>query len=58
LRWGVLLPILSCAEEYAKLIGATKVVVKDAVDPNRYERYEYGKVHLPHGGGEHPVKEI
>jgi hypothetical protein len=58
LRCGALLPIMACAEEYAKLIGATRVVVKDAVDPSVYARYGYEMVHLPHAGGMHPVKEI
>jgi hypothetical protein len=58
LRCGALLPILACAEEYAKLIGAARVVVKDAVDPAVYARYGYEMVRLPHGAGVHPVKEI
>jgi hypothetical protein len=58
LRCGALLPILGCAEEYAKLIDATKVVIKDAVDPSVYGRYGYHPVRLPHGGGVHPVKEL
>jgi hypothetical protein len=32
---GILLPILACAEEYAKLLGCERVLVKDAVDPNK-----------------------
>lgn len=41
LRAGILLPVLACAEEYAKLLGSTSVVIKDAVDPAKYARYGY-----------------
>ena len=58
LKIGALVPILACAEEYAKLIGAARVVVKDAVDPAIYARYGYGMVRLPQNGGMHPVKEL
>jgi hypothetical protein len=58
LRCGALLPILACAEEYGKLIGATSVVIKDAVDPTVYERYGYQSVRLSRGGGVHPTKEL
>jgi hypothetical protein len=58
LRCGALLPILACAEEYAKLLGSSRVVVKDAVDPSIYARYGYNLVRLSHGGGVHPVKEL
>ncbi|MFY0690765.1 MAG: hypothetical protein JXR14_02450 [Paracoccaceae bacterium] len=34
-------PILVCAEEYAKLLGSDKVLIKDPVDPSKYERYGY-----------------
>lgn len=34
-------PILTCAEEYARLLGCEKVLIKDPVDPSKYERYEY-----------------
>ncbi len=34
-------PILSCAEEYAKLLGCERVLIKDPVDPRKYERYGY-----------------
>jgi hypothetical protein len=58
LKIGALIPILACAEEYAKLIGAARVVVKDAVDPAIYARYGYDMVRLPQNGGMHPVKEL
>jgi hypothetical protein len=34
-------PILSCAEDYARLLGCKRVLVKDPVDPRKYERYGY-----------------
>lgn len=34
-------PILACAEEYAKLLGSEMVLIKDPVDPVKYERYGY-----------------
>lgn len=41
LRGGVLLPILACAQEYAKLLGCQRILIKDPVDPAIYERYGY-----------------
>ena len=46
-------PILTCAEEYAKLLGCERVLVKDPVDSQIYERYGYLKYRHPqvaHGG--------
>lgn len=40
-RGGILLPILACAEEYAKLLGSEQIVIKNAVDPAKFERYGY-----------------
>lgn len=40
-KGGVLLPILACAEEYAKLLGCERVLVKDAVDARPFEKYGY-----------------
>lgn len=34
-------PILTCAEEYARLLGSEKVLIKDPVDPRKYGRYGY-----------------
>ena len=41
LKGRALWPILVCAEEYAKLLGSEKVLIKDPVDPAKYERYGY-----------------
>jgi hypothetical protein len=46
-------PILTCAEEYAKLLGSKRVLLKDPVDPAKYERYGYARYRHPdvaHGG--------
>lgn len=49
-RGGILLPVLACAEEYAKLLGSQRVLVKDAVDASVYRRYGYTPFHLPKAG--------
>lgn len=46
-------PILTCAEEYAKLLGSERVLIKDPVDSAKYERYGYTTYkhpHVAHGG--------
>jgi len=40
-RGGVLLPVLACAEEYGKLLGCERVLVKDPVDLSVFEKYDY-----------------
>lgn len=49
----VLVPVLTCAEEYAKLLGSERVLVKDPLAPHKYERYgyiSYRHPYVPHGG--------
>jgi len=41
LKGRALWPILDCAEEYARLVGCKKVLIKDPIDPRKYERYGY-----------------
>jgi hypothetical protein len=48
-KGGVLLPILACAEEYAKLLGSERVHVKNAVDPEVFIKYGY----VPFGTPKH-----
>lgn len=44
---GVLVPILSCAEEYAKLLGSRYVVLRGAgVDPGPFDKYGYRDLQL------------
>lgn len=57
-KGGILLPILACAEEYAKLLGCERVLVKDAVDPNKYERYGYTDYKLPKARASYLAKEL
>lgn len=45
--------VLTCAEEYAKLLGSQRVLIKDPVDAVKYERYGYRPFthpSVPHGG--------
>lgn len=49
-KGGMLLPVLACAEEYAKLLGSERVLIKDAVDPEKYEKYGYAPFRLPKVG--------
>lgn len=55
-----LYPILTCAEEYAKLLGAERVLIKDPLDPEKYARYEYEEYHHPHlaYGGNYMGKDV
>lgn len=47
LRGGILLPVLACAEEYARLLGCKRVLIKNPIDPAVYERYGYTEYQLP-----------
>ncbi len=53
-------PILTCAEEYAKLLGSERVLIKDPVDTGKYERYGYKTYRHPHVrfGGNYLGKEL
>jgi hypothetical protein len=57
-KGGILLPILACAEEYAKLLGCERVLIKDAVDPNKYERYGYTSYKLAKTKAKYLAKEL
>lgn len=46
-RFGVLIPVLMCFEEYASLLGCERVLIKNPVDPNKYKRYGYERFELP-----------
>ena len=46
-------PILTCAEEYGKLLGCKRILIKDPVDSAKYARYGYSYYRHPyvaHGG--------
>jgi hypothetical protein len=57
-RGGILLPILACAQEYAKLLGSERVLIKDAVDPAKYGRYGYSDYKLPKAKASYLAKEL
>lgn len=56
----VLLVVLACAEEYAKLLGSERVLIKDPLAPEKYERYGYTQYRHPHvaHGGNYLSKEM
>lgn len=56
-RGGILLPVLGCAEEYAKLLGCKRVIIKTTFDVSSYERYGYHVTSLKQVGN-YPVKEL
>jgi hypothetical protein len=58
LKGGILLPILACAEEYAKLLGCERVLIKDAVDRAKYERYGYSDYKLAKVRANYLAKEL
>lgn len=55
-----LLPILTCAEEYAKLLGCLRVLIKDPISPAKYRRYGYSDYAHPYVryGGNYLGKEL
>jgi hypothetical protein len=57
-RGGILLPILACAEEYGKLLGCKRVLVKDPVDATPFEKYGYAPYDDAPKGGVYLAKEI
>lgn len=57
IRIGVLLPILACAEEYAKLLGCRFLVVKNLIDESALHIYGFAPTKLP-GGETHLAKEL
>jgi hypothetical protein len=49
-KGGILLPILSCAEEYAKLLGCQRVLIKNPLHEEEFGKYGYTKSeHAPKG---------
>jgi hypothetical protein len=50
--------LLACAEEYAKLLGCERVLIKDAIDPSKYERYGYRPHKMPKAHANYLCKEI
>jgi hypothetical protein len=57
-KGGVLLPILSCAEEYAKLLGCERVLIKDPLNPGEFEKYGYVHSEKVPKGATYVAKEL
>lgn len=57
-KGGILLPILSCAEEYAKLLGCQRVLVKNPLHPEEFEKYGYGPSDNVPKGATYVAKEL
>jgi hypothetical protein len=55
---GALLLILGCAEEYAKLLGCKRVLIKEPVDPKKYARYLYEPHKLERDSTSYMCKEL
>ena len=49
-RYGVLVPILSSFEHYAHLLDVDRVLIKNPVDPSKYERYGYAPFRVRDSG--------
>jgi hypothetical protein len=58
LRGGTLLPILACAEEYAKLLGCKRVLIKNPIEPSKYARYGYAPYRLRNVSSAYLCKEL
>jgi hypothetical protein len=58
LKAGILLPVLACAEEYARLLGCKRVLIKNPVDPVKYRRYGYEPYLLPRVKAAYLYKEL
>lgn len=46
-KGGILLPILACAEEYGKLLGAEQIVLKNVIDGDIFQKYGYATLGNP-----------
>jgi len=57
-KFGVLVPILMCFEEYARLLEVERVLIKNPVDPSIYERCGYARYTIPKSGTSFLSKEI
>lgn len=55
---GILSLILPCAHEYAKLLRAERVLIKDPVDSRVYEKYGFTRYKLPKVGGVYMSRDV
>lgn len=53
-------PMLTCAQEYAKLLGCQRILIKDPVDSGLFGKYGYAPYHHPQvaHGGSYVAKEL
>ncbi|WP_417269953.1 hypothetical protein [Celeribacter sp.] len=51
IKYGVLTPILSCFEHYAHLLGASRALIKNPIDPSIYEKYGYTPIQIKRAKG-------
>ena len=58
MRGGILLPILACAEEYARLSGCRRVLIKNPDEPSKYARYGYETYRLRRVSAAYLCKEL
>lgn len=57
-KGGILLPILSCAEEYAKLLGCERVLIKNPLSAGDFAKYGYVESQKAPKGAHYVVKEL
>lgn len=58
MKGGILLPVLACAEEYARLLGCKRVLIKNPVEPSKYARYGYETYRLRRVSAAYVYKEL
>jgi hypothetical protein len=57
-RGGILLPTLACAYEYARLLGCRRVLIKNPIDSDIYEKYGFTPFSLRGACGTYLGKEL
>lgn len=57
-RSGILWPVLACAFEYARLLGAQRLLIKDPVESEKYERYGFTPWNVPKASSLYLGKEV
>jgi hypothetical protein len=57
-KGGILLPVMACAEEYAKLLGCRTIYVKNPVDGNALADYGYRHIRRLDATGVYYFKDV
>lgn len=57
-RFGILLPVLHCMEEYAALLGCERILIKNPIDPSVYSRYGYESFNIRKSKSDFLSKEV